>query len=167
MVVPPPEAATLTLWSGESRVILPVLPEQHFRQLPDFPPVEKATPLARTIFDPGEERREVHYDVERDKTTVRNSRNDGAARIDDIGTTISYRKVKEFSIARNDPATAEALVATVMHYRRGAWDARLETRIRMRATGEHFVFDSDVDAFEGGQRLFSRSFAHKIPRDNL
>jgi hypothetical protein len=98
---------------------------------------------------------------------VRNSRNDGAALIDDIGTTISYRKVKEFSIARGDPATAEALVETVMHYRRGAWDARMETRIRMRATGEHFVFDSDVDAFEGEQRLFSRSFAHKIPRDNL
>jgi putative CocE/NonD family hydrolase len=167
MVVPPPEAATLTLWTGESRVILPVLPEQHFRPLPDFPPVEKATPLARTIFDPGEERRDVHYDVERDKTTVRNSRNDGWARIDDIGTTISYRKVKEFSIARSDPATAEALVETVMHYRRGAWDARLETRIRMRAMREHFVFDSDVDAFEGEQRAFSRSFAHKIPRDNL
>ncbi|HKF64790.1 MAG TPA: CocE/NonD family hydrolase [Dongiaceae bacterium] len=167
MVVPPPEAATLTLWTGESQVILPVLPEAHIRRLPDFPPVEKATPLARTIFDPGEERRDVHYDVERDKTTVRNSRNDGAARIDDIGTTISYRKVKEFSIARGDPATAEAMVSTVMHYRRGAWDARMETRIRMRAMREHFVFDSDVDAFEGEQRLFSRSFAHKIPRDNL
>jgi uncharacterized protein len=102
-----------------------------------------------------------------DKTTVRNTRNDGAARIDDIGTTVSYGKVKQFSIARNDPLTAEALVSTFIHYRREDWDARLETRIRMRCDREHFIFDSDVDAYEGGWRCFSRSFHHRIKRDNL
>ena len=138
-----------------------------FGALPDFPPVAKAPPLARTVHDAGGERREVHYDAEPDKTTVRNTRNDGSARIDDIDTTISYGKVKEFSIARNDPETAESVISTSMHYRRAGWDARLETRIRMRCRRDHFLFDSDVDAFEGGERCFSRSFTHKIPRDNL
>jgi hypothetical protein len=167
MIWPSPQPATLTLWGGESRLSLPVLPAERFRPLPDFPPVEKATPLARTIFDPGQERREVLYDVAEDKTTVRNTRDDGSARIDDIGTTISYGKVKQFSIARDDPRTAEALVTVFVHYRRGDWDARLETRIRMRCEEGHFLFDSDVDAYEGGERCFSRSFAHKIPRDCL
>ena len=167
MVVPSPEAATLTLWSGESRATLPVLPADRIRALPDFPPVAKAPALARTIHDSGGEKREVHYDAELDKTTVRNTRNDGSARIDDIDTTISYGKVKEFSIARNDPETAESVISTTMHYRRAGWDARLETRIRMRCRRDHFLFDSDVDAFEGGERCFSRSFTHKIPRDNL
>jgi putative CocE/NonD family hydrolase len=167
MVVPSPEAATLTLWTGESRAILPVLPADRIRGLPDFPPVAKATALARTIHDSGGEKREVHYDAEADKTTVRNTRNDGCARIDDIDTTISYGKVKEFSIARNDPETAESVISTTMHYRRAGWDARLQTRIRMRCTRDHFLFDSDVDAFESGERCFSRSFIHKIPRDNL
>jgi uncharacterized protein len=163
MVVPSPEAATLTLWSGESRATLPVLPADRIRALPDFPPVAKAPALARTIHDSGGEKREVHYDAELDKTTVRNTRNDGSARIDDIDTTISYGKVKEFSIARNDPETAESVISTTMHYRRAGWDARLETRIRMRCRRDHFLFD----AFEGGERCFSRSFTHKIPRDNL
>ena len=167
MVVPSPEAATLTLWSGESRATLPVLPAERIHALPDFPPVAKAPALARTIHDSGGEKREVHYDAELDKTTVRNTRNDGSARIDDIDTTISYGKVKEFSIARNDPETAELVISTTMHYRRAGWDARLETRIRMRCRRDHFLFDSDVDAFEGGERCFSRSFTHKIPRDNL
>ncbi len=167
MVVPSPEAATITLWSGESRATLPVLPAERIHALPDFPPVAKAPALARTIHDSGGEKREVHYDAELDKTTVRNTRNDGSARIDDIDTTISYGKVKEFSIARNDPGTAELVISTTMHYRRAGWDARLETRIRMRCRRDHFLFDSDVDAFEGGERCFSRSFAHKIPRDNL
>jgi Predicted acyl esterases len=132
MVVPSPEAATLTLWSGESRATLPVLPADRIRAVPDFPPVAKAAPLARTVHDSGGEKREVHYDAELDKTTVRNTRNDGSARIDDIDTTISYGKVKEFSIARNDPETAESVISTTMHYRRAGWDARLQTRIRMR-----------------------------------
>ncbi len=136
MVVPSPEAATLTLWTGESRAILPVLPPDRIRALPDFPPVAKATALARTVHDSGGEKREVHYDAEADKTTVRNTRNDGSARIDDIDTTISYGKVKEFSIARNDPETAESVISTTMHYRRAGWDARLQTRIRMRCTRE-------------------------------
>ena len=89
----------------------------------------KATPLARTVHDSGGEKREVHYDAALDKTTVRNTRNDGSARIDDIDTTISYGKVKEFSIARNDPETAKSVISTTMHYRRAGWDARLETRI--------------------------------------
>ncbi|HEY2111748.1 MAG TPA: CocE/NonD family hydrolase C-terminal non-catalytic domain-containing protein, partial [Dongiaceae bacterium] len=167
MVVPSPEAATITLWSGESRATLPVLPAERIHALPDFPPVAKAPALARTIHDSGGEKREVHYDAELDKTTVRNTRNDGSARIDDIDTTISYGKVKEFSISRNDPGTAESVISTTMHYRRAGWDARLETRIRMRCRRDHFLFDSDVDAFEGGERCFSRSFTHKIPRDNL
>jgi putative CocE/NonD family hydrolase len=167
MVTPSPEVASLTLWTGESRLKLPVLPQAAIRPLPEFAPVKKATPLARTIYDPGEERREIHYDVDRDKTTVRNSRDDGLARIDDIGTVISYRKVKEFSIARNEPETAEAMISTVMHYRREEWDAKLETRIHMRATRDHFLFDSHVDAFDGDQRCFRRSFTDKVPRDNL
>ncbi len=85
----------------------------------------KGHPLARTVFDPGAETRLVTYDVDADRTVVRNSRNDGSARIDDIGTTIAYSKVKEFSIARNDPATAESIVAVSVHYTRADWDAKL------------------------------------------
>ena len=35
----------------------------------------------------------------------------------------------------------------------------------MRCDKEQFILDSDVDAFDGGERCFSRSFAHKIRRD--
>jgi hypothetical protein len=167
MVWPSPERAALTLFSGESKVALPVLPADRIRQHPDFPPVANATPLKRTVTDPGAETRHVIYDVDADRTTVRNSRNDGKARIDDIGTTVAYRKVKEFSIARNDPATAETTVTVSMHYTREDWDARLETRIHMTCDREHFIFHSDVDAYASGDRCFSRSFEHRVKRDNM
>ena len=166
MAWPSPEAATLTLHTGESRIALPVLPAEEFRGYSGFAPVEKAPALKRTVFDPGREQRHVVFDADRNETVVRNSRDDGLARIDDIGTVIHYGKVKEFAIARNDPLTARAAVSVEMHYRRQDWDARLEARIRMSADKTHFFFHSDIDAYDGGVRFFSRSFDQKIPRDH-
>ncbi|MFZ5789392.1 MAG: CocE/NonD family hydrolase [Pseudomonadota bacterium] len=167
MVWPSPEPATLTLWTGESQLALPVPPAARLGEHPGFPPVEKAAPMARTVFDPGLESRQVLYDVETDRTVVRNSRNDGLFGIDEIGTQVAYRKVKEFTIARNDPTTATAEVTVSMHYRREDWDARLETRIRMTCDRTHFRFHSDVDAYADGERCFSRSFDHRIARDHV
>jgi uncharacterized protein len=166
MAWPSPEAATLTLHSGASRVALPVLPAEKIRGYPGFAPVEKATAMKRTVFDPGREQRQVIFDADTNETVVRNSRDDGLARIDDIGTVVHYGKVKEFAIARNDPLTARTTVSVELHYKREDWDARLETRIRMSADKTHFIFHSDIDAYEGGLRFFSRSFDQKIPRDH-
>ena len=167
MVWPSPETVTLTIWTGSSRARLPVLPAERICSHPGFPLVEHAAPPARTVLDPGIEQREIHYDVISDKTTMRVSRNDGAVRLDDIGTTVSYRKVKRFSIAGNDPLTADAEVVISMHYQREGWNAQLQTRIRMTCDREHFIFRSDAEAFDGGERCFSRNYAHKIRRDNL
>ena len=167
LVWPSPEAATLSVETGGSHVALPVLSAARIREYSGFQPVEKAKPMAITVFDPGIEQRETLYDVAADRTVVRNSRSDGSYRIDDIGTVVSYGKVKEFAIARNDPLTAETMVSVSVHYRRPDWDARLETKIRMSCDRTHFIFRSDVDAYSGGERCFSRSFDHRIPRDHL
>ena len=166
MVWPSPDAATLTVHSGESHIALPVLPAEKIRGYPGFGPAEKATAMKRTVFDPGREQRQVIFDADTNETVVRNSRDDGLARIDEIGTVLHYGKVKEFAIARNDPLTARATVSTEIHYKREDWDARLETRIHMTADKTHFIFHSDVDAYDGGVRFFSRSFDQKIPRDH-
>jgi hypothetical protein len=54
-----------------------------------------------------------------------------------------------------------------MHYKRQDWDAQLRTRIHMTCDREHFIFHSDVDAYDGDERCFSRSFEHRIKRDNM
>jgi putative CocE/NonD family hydrolase len=167
MIWPSPEVASLTVWAGESDIVLPRLKPGMAATLAEFPPVRKATPLARTVFDEGAEQRQMIYEAETDRTVMRNSRNDGSARIDDIGTVISYGKVKEFAMTGNDPLSAETMVSTAVHYRREDWDARLETRIRMRAELGHFILHSDVDAFADGERIFSRSFEHRIERDQV
>ena len=164
---PSPEAVTLTIWTGESELSLPLMGRAAFKPLPEFAPVKHAAASPRTEFEPEVEQRHMLYDAESDKTVMRNTRSDGESRIDDIGTTVSYGKVKEFSIAGGDPLSAETMVSVFTHFRRPDWDARLETRIRMRCDRTHFILHSDVDAYVAGERFFSRSFAHRIARDHL
>ena len=167
MVWPSPEAATLTVWTGESELALPTMPASNLKPIAEFAPVARSKPLALTILEPGVEERHMLYDAGSEKTVMRNIRNDGRMRIDDIGTIRSYGKVKEFSIAANDPLTAETIVSVFSHSQREDWDARLETRIRMRADRTHFIFHSQVDAFANGERFFSRSFEHRVARDQV
>jgi hypothetical protein len=58
-------------------------------------------------------------------------------------------------------------VSVFTHFQRADWDARLETRIRMTCDRTHFILHSDVDAYAGGERFFSRSFEHRIARDQI
>jgi hypothetical protein len=167
LIWPSPEAVMLTIWTGESEITLPHMPPAGFRALAGFAPPRHAAPAARTVLEPEIEQRHMLYDAETDKTVIRNSRNDGRTRIDDIGTIGAYGKVKEFTITGNDPLSAETVVSVFTHFQRADWDARLETRIRMTCDRAHFILHSDVDAYAGGERFFSRSFEHRIARDQI
>ncbi len=165
MVWPSPEPVTLTVFTGESEIALPTMADKDLKLAPPFGPVRKAPPLKLTMFSPDIEQRQMIYDAGSDTTIMRNTRDDGRMRIDDIGTIRHYGKVKEFSISHNDPLTAETFVSVFAEYDRDDWKARLETKIRMRADKTHFIFHSHVDAFADGERFFTRSFEHRVKRD--
>jgi hypothetical protein len=59
------------------------------------------------------------------------------------------------------------VVTTSHSFRRGDWNARLDTKIVMTCDKDHFHLQSDIDAYADGARIFSRCRQHKIPRDHL
>jgi hypothetical protein len=167
MAWPSPEIVTLTLHAGESRIELPFVEEGALRVAAPFAAPEFARPRPSTVLRPGRDTREHNYDCAARRTTVRVRRDDGCTRIDDIGTEVSYTKLKEFSIIDGDPLSKREVVATSHAFRRADWDARLETKIVMTCDREHFLLQSDADAYADGARIFSRSFRHQIRRDHL
>ena len=166
-VVPSPAAATLSILAGRSTIELPILPKARMKRARGFQPAEKSRGGTTTSLKPGNDIRSINYDIEHDLTVVRVSQDDGWTRIDDIGTEVAYAGVKEFSIAGDDPLTARSLVSTSMHYRRGDWDARLETRIVMTCDAKHFIFSSEATASAGAKKIFSRTFKQKIKREHI
>jgi hypothetical protein len=167
MVWAAPEPVTLTLQAGASRIDLPIVKDGALRVVEPFAPAEAARPGQSTVIRPGGDKRQIIHDLATGRTIVHVWRDDGCTRIDEIGTEVAYSKLKEMSIAEDDPLSMRVTVATSHAFHRSDWDARLDTRIVMTCDREHFHLQSDVDAYADGSRLFSRSFQHKIPRDHL
>jgi putative CocE/NonD family hydrolase len=167
LVWPSPEAVTLTLYAGESTIDLPVVPDGALRVVDPFGPPEHAPPRPFTVIRSGADERKVIYDLDTGTTTMRVRRDDGCIRIDDIGTEVTYSKLKEMCVADGDPLSTRVTVAVSHAFRRGDWDAKLDTRIVMTCDGENFYLQSDIDASADGTRIFSRSRPYRIPRDHL
>ena len=43
----------------------------------------------------------------------------------------------------------------------------IETRTRLSASTEDFFIDTDVEAKEGGETVFTRTWRERVPRDGL
>ena len=164
MAWPSPCPARITVDPAGSRIDLPVLEGEAPSWT--FAPVEHAPVAPVTVEDPGSERREIVHDVESQTTTFRASRDDGAYVVDDIGTRAGYTKVKEFTVHRDDPASAVSRVACTHRYDAEDWHPRIATEIVMRCDATHFHLTARVEAQDGDEPFFERSFQHSFRRDH-
>jgi uncharacterized protein len=163
---PSPEAATVTVFTAGSRLSLPVrAPRPDEEALRPFPQAEAALPEERTTIRPGAFERRFDYDVATDTMTYTSIGDSGRQRIDAIGLELEEIARKVYRIKGDDPLSADNLIHWTMCRGRGDWQVRIETRTRMRATGEDFLIDAELDAYEGARRVFSRNWHARIPRD--
>jgi hypothetical protein len=131
---PSPEPVTLTLHTGESRIELPFMKEGALRVVDPFAPAECARPRPTTEIRAGSDERQIIHDLISGRTTMHVWRDDGCARIDDIGTEVAYSKLKDISIAGDDPLSMRVTVATshTFHARRLGRQARHADRHDLR-----------------------------------
>ena len=163
---PSPEAATVTLSAVRSRLSLPVRrakPED--AELRPFAAAESAPPEGRTMLRPGGFERSFAYDVATDTMTYASISDSGLQRIDAIGLELEEIARKIYRITSDDPLSADNLIHWTTRRSRDDWRTRVETRTRMRASGDQFLIDAELDAYEGERRVFSRSWHAEIPRD--
>jgi uncharacterized protein len=166
MIWPSPEAATLTLWAGASTFTLPVRPPRaEDEQLAPFPEAEAAPPWRITTFLPGRSERRVERDPARRITTTTVINDTGRYRIEAIDLEVAQSSVQIYEIEDEDPTSARVDIAWTVHRARGDWRIRTESRTVMTCTAEGFRIAATLEAFEGGQRLFSRTWDRQVPRD--
>src|SRR5262249_20149177 len=132
-----------------------------------FGPAECAAPRPMTVIRPGGDKRQITHDLISGRTTLHVSRDDGCTRIDDIGTGVSYSKLKDLSIVEGDPLSMRVIVATSHAFHRGDGHPGLAPRIVRPGNKPPSHLTPDIDAYADGARLFSRSRQYKIARDHL
>ena len=170
MIWPAPDAATLTVRTGESQLALPVMQAPgapvHFA-----PPAHgPRTPV--TQLDPGHVRR---YSVQDHVTGVNTYVTEavggvfgeGVLRFDDIGTQVAHSLKRELSICDDDPLSARYELTQTFEMGRDGWRTLIETRTNMRSDRDNFYLSGSLQAFEEGQLVMNRAWEEEIQRDLL
>jgi putative CocE/NonD family hydrolase len=164
---PSPEPATVTVNPARSRLELPCLVSTKGLAKVSFAPPEHAQAAPVTVKVAGAETRHVILDIESQRVNFTIKRDDGTYVIDDIGTEIALTKLKDFAVSRDGRAAPHSLVATTVHYQRGDWDARTETRLAMTSDSTQFHMEAEVKTAVNGKPFVNRSFRRSFKRDCL
>jgi uncharacterized protein len=168
LVWPSPDPATLTVFTGASRLELPTRkPRAEDTRLPAFPEAEGARPLAKTYHRPSAGRRWFEQDIGSGWATYFIEEDMGHFTIDHIGLETDFVQREAYRIRDDDPLSAEIEISYAISIGRGDWRTRSLTRTVMRADKTHFILEASLDAYEGDRRVASRNWQERIARDMM
>ena len=162
---PSPAPVALTLYTGASRLLLPVRPpDAADAELPAFAPVETAPPAPHSSQEAYQRGRRLTLDMASGLTVVEAVKNRGRHHLEEVDVTYSGRGVERMSIREGDPLSAVQESDYAITLARGDWQVRTETRMRTSCTAEHFLVSAGLDAYEKDTRVFTKSWTARIPR---
>jgi hypothetical protein len=168
---PSPEPVRLTVFAGAGSLALPVrTPRPEDARLRAFDAPE-AAPGPEVLHHPqAGGRRSVSRDARTGEWVCVTTRDLDAdaeplcSRFPQIDLEVGYGVREELRIRDDDPLSARFETRHVSVARRGAWQTRVETQTRVRATREHFLFEATLRAWEAGGEVFARRFEERVPR---
>jgi putative CocE/NonD family hydrolase len=170
LVWPAPEAATLTLSTEDSRLVLPVRLPRAEDGLVRFEPPIAGPPAPFTRVSPGRATRETRFDWLTGESTYTSVGEgglfgEGVVRFDEIGTTINHSLRRQLTIEKDDPLSASYEITQSYDLRRDDWDIRIETTTQMTATARQFRLSGTLKALQQGKTVASRAWSEEIDRD--
>jgi hypothetical protein len=164
VVWPSAEAVELTVFPRRSMLELPVRPPNpDDARLRAFGKPERAAPAPYAELQPWR----VHRSVERTGAgeVAHTITGAGAGRLEEIDLGIEQSSERRYRIRDDEPLAARAEVVQRMALRRGSWNVRVESQLRMSATRTAFRLQARVEAFEADARVRSRTWDVSVPRD--
>ncbi|MSP83419.1 MAG: CocE/NonD family hydrolase [Alphaproteobacteria bacterium] len=166
---PAPEAVTLQIHPATSTLSLPWRrPKPEDAKLSPFEPPACARPPLHTVLrTPWRGRRVIERDVASGAARIVSARDRGMIRLDDIDLAHEGWGEDVHTIREGDPLSARTETRRRVGYSRGAWSVRIESRTELTADRDAFRFRADLDAFEGSDRVFARSWNVAIPRNGV
>jgi predicted acyl esterase len=164
---PSPEAVTLTVFTGRSRLRLPVRPERaEDAALAPFQEPEQApdTPYERRRLE-SSHRRTVTRDLLTGTITVDFPRWVGEKEMTDIGQTFTSRGHVRYVIREGDPLSARTETDYRVTLKRKDTSVTHHSRGTMTCDAEHFHLRIEMEVLEDDRTVFTRRWDEKIRRD--
>ena len=162
LIWPAPEAATLSLETGSSCLILPRRDNKEEPPI-EFEASEAAPPILSEELRPASGCRRLEKDLASGEVRLIVSADFGAQRLLSHGLEVGSTCEEIYSIHPDDPLCAKAEIHWTQTRGRGEWQTAVECRGRQWADKEHFYLESEVSARLGGEEIFAKRWERKNP----
>jgi len=166
ILFPSPDGATLSIATGMSRVTLPVRPPRaEDAKVPDFAEPEGTPMIPVETLRPAEIVRKLTHDISTGVTEYAIHRDDGRLKMAHSGTILETVKANIFRVKDDDPLSAESIVTCTFKMERPDWNAEIRTGVTLTGDATHFRLVTDLDVFDAGVRIDSKTWDQRIKRD--
>jgi len=167
LIWPAPAPVKLMVFTGESRLSLPLRPPRPDEDaaLRPFEEPAGASPVRKTLIQPTRQHWTVQRDLAQDKTTLEVLNDEGTFRLDDINLEISNKTTECYSFNSADYNSLRGWVEWDRTLRREDWRVQIVTRTLLTSDATQFRIRATLDAFENDSRVFAKSWDTAIPRD--
>lgn len=160
---PSPELATLTVSSGT--LSLPVRERSPADQrLAPFAAAEEAAGEPNTVTKLAGRNRTITEDPTTGEVVVTVHRERASYHLPEIDLTFAADAEEHYCIREGEPSATSADTRATWRLTRGDWKIRTETSTRVSCTVGTFEIEASLEAFEGEERVASRSWKRSIPR---
>lgn len=166
MIWPAPEPVTLSVFTGSSRLDLPVRRNAGQQEVA-IQPTETTELSGFTLLRQGESERRVCHDLITGDTVIEHRDDSGLKRFEPHGLESGLRSSVTYATGRADPLSARATTHWVAEVGRGDWRVTTESSSSLRADQENFYLEAELVAFEGEEEVFRHSWTRRIPRDHV
>jgi putative CocE/NonD family hydrolase len=167
---PSPEPVTLTITAGPgSWLELPVRPtDAPDGEVRRFAPPERAPGLETEDLTHEEAFHTIERDVVSGRVTMTLNQ-DGGGEVRQVATGIELGELARdrFTIVEGDPLSAGMESERQVSLARGDRRAEVRTRSAMWCDATHFHLKDTLEAFDGDERIFERTWERSIPRDHV
>ncbi|MEE2033679.1 CocE/NonD family hydrolase [Rhodococcus chondri] len=166
LVWPPPGPVRLSVYTGWSRLVLPVRPvdEPDETSLRPFGDPEGAEPISVTSLTVGEERWIVSRDLIRYASALEVVKDLGVVRFDDSGLEVARRAVEKYSWVGDDFDSVRGETEWMVAFERGDWKASTTTHTVLTSTAAHFRIRAELRAYESDRCIATHSWDRLVPR---
>jgi uncharacterized protein len=166
IVWPSPSPATVTIFTGSSRLILPERPPRpEDATLRPFGEPEGAPEPAMTTIAPGSGSGSWRYDPDSDVAEFAWEHDSGLERFDAIDVAAGSTIAERYTVKSDDPLSATTSLAWTIKRERPGWRVRVEAKIEMNSTADAFLVRQSLAAFEDDRQAFAQAWEDRIARD--
>ena len=167
MFWPSPQPVTVTLFSANSTLSLPIRKARESDdQLAPFPEPESATPQSTEVLEPAQYVRRIERDETNNEAKVTVIADTGMVRLTKLGWEYGSVSRQYHTIREGDPNSAKAHQHWTMRFRRSNadMDVRTETYSTLTSNADEFIFQAELEAYEGEKKVYSNSWEKRVKR---